>query len=171
MSQATAILGLLFGGLVGWLAHPVVWLVAGPFRWSALLVGIAAQESSFSASAAGEAGELGILQFLETTWTALGGDADGRASAYLSGWYAASYVQGALIHDPRWFAIAIPIYGFASTRYLWTHGVSSGAEQWSEAWSVSVSETNGWGGFLVARSITLLGTWWALRAALRAARP
>jgi hypothetical protein len=114
---------LLFGGLLSWLAHPGVWLVAGPFRWLAMLAATASQESGFNREAVGDAGRsVGILQFYDSTWQGLGYDLENRTNCAWQGWAAGAYVQAAIADDLRWLAIVAPVYGFPLLRVLWTSG-------------------------------------------------
>jgi hypothetical protein len=159
------------GTMLGWLCHPACWIVAGPFRWLALMLGSIAQESGYNSNAAADipsgGQSLGVAQFILDTWYALGGEGKARNDDFWSGWYSAAYVQSAIIEDMRWVSIAVPVYGYAVLRYLWTHGEGSADEIWSEAWAYkgyggadgdadNIVEANAWPAFLFWRSLTLL---------------
>lgn len=154
---------LLVGGLLGWLVHPLVWVVAGPFRWSALLYMTAAQESGLNPSAVGDVGSVygdsvGMLQFNTSSWPELTGRPLGdRSSPFLSGYYAARYIQTALLASWSWYQLALPIYGAALMRWAWTHGISAYSIEHSEdAWGAFIQEGKSASAFLVARGLTLL---------------
>lgn len=155
---------MTLGGLVGWLTHPVIWLVAGPFRWIALLNMTAAQESGWNAEAVGDStskygNSVGMLQFNTSRWPSLTGrDLEDRTSPFLSGYYGAVYVQLALLTSWSWWSLGLPLYGAAVMRYMWTHGVSaSAAEKASEeAWDIFLQEGKSYGAFLTIRGLTLL---------------
>jgi hypothetical protein len=139
------------GGFLGWLTTPVLWVFAGPFRWFALLGGMASQESAYDRDAVGDLGmSVGILQFGKSMWDVASGTGgllsppmtaaerawwesgesgtvrpdDPRFSPFQSGYLAAKYVRIAIIETPRWWTFAIPLYGFAVMRYMWTCGTS-----------------------------------------------
>jgi hypothetical protein len=152
------------GVLLGWLTSPLVWVVAGPFRAVALLLGQCRQENSYQTSGCGDAGEsCGMSQFKLDTIESLGGDDDDRGSAFWTGYYSVKMVNRALSENAQWFAIAIPIYGYAVVRTLWTHG-------WGYSSPISVAwarkgpggitngyvESYAWSGFVFWRSLSLL---------------
>jgi len=136
------------GGFLGWLTTPVLWVFAGPFRWFALLGGMASQESAYDRDAVGDLGlSVGILQFGKSMWSAASGkdpwapgvsygvegpveaddkyqSDDPRFSPFQSGYLAAKYVRISIIETPRWWTFIIPLYGFAVMRYMWTCGTS-----------------------------------------------
>jgi hypothetical protein len=156
---------LLVGGLVGWLFHPVLWVVAGPFRWSALLYMTAAQESGFNPDAIGDQGNpngdsVGIVQFNTGRWPDLTGDRPltDRNSPLLSGYYSARYVAQALYTSWAWWAMALPFCGAPTMRWMWTHGISASAAESAkdEACAAFRAEGHSMGAFLLARSVTLL---------------
>lgn len=159
----------LLGGLLGWLTHPAVWLVAGPFRWSALLYGTISQESDGVENARNPERQtsLGICQFQTDTWntsapgrwataTPEGTSEDPRLSPFKSGYVATCYVQDALTADLRWLAIAPPVVGFAMLRLLWTGGIGSiEYGTFAEALDRTKAESRAWPAFIKARAFTL----------------
>ena len=155
---------LVVGALAGWLTHPLVWVVAGPFRWIALLLGTAAGESGYAADAYNDedghpnGGSRGLLQFQDATWENLTGSLDGRDSPFLQGFYAARYVSHGLLSDWRWWAIALPVYGFGVIRVMWWRGNSSSAAEglWAYAAERVAGSNRSFGGFLFWRGITLV---------------
>lgn len=164
-SAALSTVALVLGATASWFAHPLIWLCFGPFRWIAAILMTAAQESSYNASAEGDDGaSVGILQFTAPTWEALGGDPDRRTSSMLSGWYAGAYVQNAILTDVRWLWMAVPVYGYAVMRFLWTHGAGSGLSIAGEAWSSFREER--WSGIAIVvwRGITIWPALWLFRS-------
>tara|TARA_Y100001938_G_C8046122_1_gene409007 strand:- start:55 stop:675 length:621 start_codon:yes stop_codon:yes gene_type:complete len=164
------LLMMLGGVFVGWLVSPVTWLVAGPLRMISMMGAQAAQESGYNSTVCGDAGtSCGMLQFQLATIEALGGDDEDRSSPFWSGYYGVRMVRTALLNNPQWFLIAVPVYGFAVLRYLWTHGWGA-ASPWENAWAkkgiggmttdpstgTSHSEPRAWGAFLIWRGLTLL---------------
>ena len=141
----SSILLMLAGGMVGWLLNPSIWLVAGPVRWCALLLTRAAQESGYSAGAAGDGGaSVGILQFNVANIDTYGdGTSTWRSSPFRSGLAAAEYVSDALSASWSWWsAIRKPWSGVAAFGHLWTHGLSgyasldtAAAEADAETWT------------------------------------
>jgi len=128
-SQWLASLQLILWGSLSWLLHPLVWVVAGPMKWLALLQMTAAQESTYNPDAIGDDGRsVGMLQFYDSTWEGLElGDLSRRNSIFWSSWAAGKYVQGALLHDFGWiWRLLVPYYGAAYARVLWTNGVTGG---------------------------------------------
>jgi len=144
-AQCSSWLALWAGGFIGWVTTPSIWLFAGPFRWLAMLGGMASAESAYDRDAVGDDGlSVGILQFSKGMWAAASGvdawepaegesrepldtfqDNDPRFSPFQSGVVAAKYVQIALINTPRWWTFILPLYGFAVVRYMWTCGVDT----------------------------------------------
>jgi len=134
----SALLSLQAGGFLGWITTPSLWIFAGPFRWFAMLGGLASAESAYDRDAVGDMGtSVGILQFGKASWTAVTGyvfpdaanadfqDTDPRLSPFQSGYVAAKYVRMAVVNTPRWWTLALPLYGFAVLRYMWTCGPSA----------------------------------------------
>lgn len=137
-----SVAALQAGGFFGWLSTPSLWVFCGPFRWMAMLGGMASQESAYDRYASGDDGlSIGILQFSKGMWTAATGyqfpsaepdqsEADDpRVSPFQSGYVAAKYVRIAMVETPRWWTWIIPLYGFAVMRYMWTCGVSDTCAQ------------------------------------------
>ena len=155
-SQWWALAQFEAGGFLGWVTHPILWVVAGPFRWASLLAMTAAQEAGYNATASGDGGaSVGIAQFNVNSWPELTGrDLADRESPFLSGYYSARYVHVALLTSWSWFAVALPFIGPAFLRFMWTHGVSaSSAEKaWSEAYDAYSIEGRA------------SGAWWTFRA-------
>lgn len=152
---------LLAGGFIGWIFHPVIWLVAGPFRWSALLYMTAAQESGFNAAnTSGDNGDSwGMVQFNVNSWPDLTGRAlEDRLSPFLSGYYSARYVANGLYTSWSWWSLGLPIYGAAVMRYMWTHGISASSadKAGTEAYDIFVGEGKSYSAFLFSRSLTAL---------------
>lgn len=137
---------LQLGAFLGWVTTPAIWVFAGPFRWAAMVGGLASAESAYDRDAVGDLGlSVGILQFGKGMWIAASGtdpwkvpsglegverapldsyqDDDPRFSPFQSGVVAAKYVQIALVNTPRWWTFILPVYGFAVLRYMWTCGV------------------------------------------------
>lgn len=150
---------LALGGLAGWILHPSIWIVFGPFRWIAFLQATAAQESGWNREAAGDGGRsVGMLQFYDATWDGLTGrPADDRLSPFLSGLYAAAYVATALYTDRRWLRLGLPWAGFAWGRWLWTHGYaqSSTDATFAEVLAASRAESRAWPAWYVWRGLLL----------------
>lgn len=125
------------GILVGWLTHPAVWWISfTPFRVLHFLSARAAQESGGSASALNPDdngySSGGLLQFWEPTWTALSGrPLEDRFSPFLSGYYGVAMLQDALLRSWKWWIVLrVPVLGYSSLCYLWTHG-TSGDNAWT----------------------------------------
>lgn len=155
---------LLLGGWLGWLVHPLVWFGSGPFRWASVLLATAAQESGYNSGAYNSedghenGGSVGMLQFQEATWLNITGRSlDDRSSAFLQGFYAARYVQLAMLADWRWWSCAIPLFGFGVYRVMWGHGISasSAAYVWERAPLRLSTENRSFAAFLLWRGITL----------------
>lgn len=127
LDQWKTLVLLSLGTLAGWLTHPVLWLVGGPFRWWAMMMSTASQESSFNAMAEGDDGmSIGVLQFWKPTWEALGMvNPDDRMRPFLVGYIATRYVQNAIVADLRWLYIGLPFVGMGVLRHLWTNGPAS----------------------------------------------
>lgn len=151
MEQARNVASLLLGGIIGWLANPLIWFVFGPFRWLAFLKATALQESLYDADARviiqNEDGVLieesaGILMYNRLSSTLpqpidspaiitlpvgsledpeLG---DWRLSPFWSGFYAPRYYSAVLIRSPLWFLMAVPIWGIGIARWAWTNSTS-----------------------------------------------
>jgi len=126
------------GALVGWLTHPTLWLIYSPARWL-LYVGVtASQESGGVLTATGDGGaSVGLLQFKDTTWTAILPDVplEKRLDPYWQGYAAGVYVQTALLTRWKWWpALAIPVWGMGAMRRLWRSGIASadGAFSWAD---------------------------------------
>lgn len=192
-SEWGALSAMQAGGLLGWMTTPSLWIFCGPFRWAAMLGGMASQESAYNSEAIGDVGEsIGILQFSKRMWADATGvtpnpEADPRLSPFGSGYAAAKYVRIALVSSPRWWLLATPVYGFAVLRYMWTCGTSqacairpafdnstvfSGASRgiWTRAVTEGQREsgapTRGLTAFFTWR---LMFIWWAFRSARWAA--
>lgn len=130
-SQWWSALRLIFWGLLSWITHPLIWVVMGPFRWSAFLLATASQESSYNPEASGDGGRsIGILQFLDDTWTSLDlGDLDRRYDVRWQAWAAGKYVQVALLDGWGWvWRLFLPYFGAGYGRLLWTRGIVGGLE-------------------------------------------
>lgn len=163
------LISMLAGVLVGWIVSPITWIVAGPFRMMAMMGAQAAQESTYHSTVCGDKGaSCGILQFKLSTIESLGGSNADRSSPFWSGYYGVRYVRAGLLYDSHWFLIAVPVYGYAVLRYMWTHGWGA-ASPWGVAWSkkgiggsmttdegVVYSEPRAWGAFIIWRTLTLL---------------
>ncbi len=128
--QWWALIRLWGGGLFGWLLHPALWIVAGPRRWCVILATTAYAESRYTADPdIGADGELGILQFLPSTWDLLVGagiptvsDPYDAFSPAHQGYYAAKYFQDRILS--RWALVPymmVPYYGIAVFRHEWRH--------------------------------------------------
>lgn len=130
-----SLLLLWLGGLVGYLICPVVWLVAGPFRWLSFLAATGATESGFNCQAQGAEEDgttsYGVLQFNSKNLPWLFGPVP-WSSPFWQGIAAARYTQTAILSDWRWLTLRIPFYGFNVFRLLWRGGIGS-ASRWTEA--------------------------------------
>lgn len=147
-AQWSALIALQAGAFFGWVTTPTLWLFAGPFRWFAMIGGMASAESAYDRDAVGDIGNsLGMLQFSKGMWMAASGTDpfavpsglqgverspddsytadDPRFSPFQSGYIAAKYTQIALVNTPRWWTLILPVYGFAVLRYMWTCGVDT----------------------------------------------
>ena len=124
------------GFALGWLAHPTLWLLGGPFRWLSLLIATEQQESGLNPGAFNpeRTGSAGLLQFQTTTWNQVAPSAWAKAtSAFTSsdprrdpgkqGYVGAAYIAYAVGADYRWLLIALPIIGPIYLRALWRYGV------------------------------------------------
>ena len=124
----STILPLVLGLLLGWLMNPILWLIASPPRWIAMVLARAAQESGYSASVGGDGGaSVGILQFNVANIGVYGDEdasPDWRTSPYASGRAAADYVADALTTSWRWWILRVPVLGPVALGHLWTHGLS-----------------------------------------------
>jgi hypothetical protein len=127
---------LMVWGTLSWLLHPLVWTVAGPFRWAAILQMTAAQESTYNATVGGDLENgtyrsVGVLQFYDSTWEDLEmGSLDRRTSVFWQSWAAGKYVGDALVKDfGWWWRLAVPYIGAAYFRTLWTNGINSGIQK------------------------------------------
>lgn len=151
---------LIFWSLLSWLLHPLVWVVAGPFRWIALMQMTAAQESSYNPDAVGDDGRsVGMLQFYDSTWTSLEmGDLSRRTSIAWSAWAAGKYTQGALLNGWGWvWRLFLPYVGAAYMRVLWTNGVTGGLEKsFDDVWDQFTGEGNAQPAWNTWRLITLV---------------
>ena len=161
-SQWKTIFGLMLGITAGWLTHPLVWWISffGPFRLIGLVLATANQESGFNAAAIGDTesskgNSAGPLQFNTSTWPALTGrDLADRHNCFLSGYYAVVYIQDALLSDwDWWWQLRIPVLGFASIRWMWTHGVSDAPALFNQAWPTMKAEGRSWKGYLVSAAV------------------
>lgn len=175
----TAALSLAFGGALGWMTHPAVWIVFGPARWQALILSTAAQESAFNPGAIGDLdisnSSVGILQFQATTWTSLGGDSTDRTSPFWSGYYAAAYVQSALFYDLRWLVLGVPFYGHKAARVLWRYGVDDAERAIDAEFTADLSGSEGqyegawtaWRTISIVVLLPILATWWHLSSNIK----
>lgn len=159
---------LAVGALAGWIVTPLLWPVAGPVRWVALVLATSAQEAGYSSTAAGDDGDsVGMLQFNVNTWPALTGrDLDDRTSPFLSGFYAARYVAEALLASPRWWLLGVPVVGFVVMRWMWTNGTGARAAEtlftgnqfYGSAYAQVIGEggeSRAWSAWLVWRCLSL----------------
>lgn len=128
--------------LVGWFTHPLLWPVSyfNPFLFLLAIGATASQESTYNRDAAGDGGDsVGMLQYNIATWPDLTGrDLGDRTSPWWSGYYAAAYVQDALLASWAWWpALMVPVFRIAAFRRMWTNGVSARTAEsvWSEAWT------------------------------------
>lgn len=167
------LLRVWLGGIAGYIVSPTLWLAfPGLLGWLVSLAITAAQESAYLADAEGDGGEsLGVLQFYVPTREALGmTDAHALSPAW-SGYYAARYVQGALLTDIRWWAIALPILGTPFLRFLWTHGPSStmAKRAWVESIPAYADQPLARAAVVIwtVTAVVLLGVVAAVRAAYR----
>lgn len=163
-----ALFQISIGVLVGWLASPSVWLVAGPFRMLAMQLASSGQESGWSPTVCGDGGiSCGPFQFQVPTIESIGGTAEDRYSYFWSGYYSVRMVARALAENWRWWSIGIPIYGYAVVRYLWVHGWgdSAGDKVFERAWARKgyggampdgYVEAHAWPYFFFFRGLTLL---------------
>ena len=144
------------GALLGWMVTPVLWLVAGPARWVALVNTMAAQESGYNPDAVGDSGSsVGILQFYGTTWADLASVASkDPTSPCWSGFAAARYVRAGLWSSVSAWWMAVPVVGVAAMRRYWTYGQ---VDSISAAWSQAMSETN---------TLSAAAIWTLVRAAV-----
>lgn len=146
------------GFMVGWLVHPSLWLIGGPFRWASLLLGTYMQEGGLSTSAFNpeKTGSGGFGQFQTDTWNEVAperwatassafGSSDPRRDAWKTGYVSASYVAAAIGSDLRWWLCALPLVGFLYLRWLWragTGGLQGGVLRGlSEQWSYMTTKT------------------------------
>lgn len=143
------VLVLHLAALVGFVTHPLVWAVSlfNPAVYLMAIGATAGQESDYSATAAGDDGDsVGLLQFNVNTWPDLTGrELADRTSPWWSGYYAAAYVQDALLASWLWWPLLmIPVFRIAAYRHLWTHGASASSAEsaWSESWSDETSIGN-----------------------------
>lgn len=166
----------MLGFLLGWLTHPALWLLGGPFRWAALLWGTWSQESGLNPDQFNpeRLGSGGLGQFQADTWnlimpsrwaTATYGawpSDDPRRSPWLQGLAAALYVNAAVGSDLRWLWIGAPVYGFPWVRVLWRNGIHglSALPTWREVTDLGSEyvRTEGKAGpaFQKARMVTLI---------------
>jgi len=120
---------MVAGALVGWLVSPLLWLVAGPLRWSAIVLGTAKVESGFDKTAVGDGdASVGVLQFNQVNADLLS-VAGWALSPWWSGYAAARYAQRRIMSDPWGAALArMPYYGPRVFRCWWrTGGKCAGA--------------------------------------------
>jgi len=161
--QWSASLRLSAWCLLSWLLHPLVWVVAGPFKFIALMQMTAAQESTYNPNAVGDEGRsVGMLQFYDSTWETLElGDLDRRYSVFWQAWAAGKYVQSALLHDLGWvWRLLVPYYCAAYCRVLWTNGVAGGLNKtFEQARDQFEGEGNAQPAWNTWRLITLVLLW------------
>lgn len=167
---------LYAGFVLGWLAHPTLWLVGGPFRWFSLLLGTAQQESGLNPNALNpeRTTSLGMAQFQASTWNSIAPSSwatassaassdDPRRDPWKTGYVSAAYVAYSIGADYRWLLCAMPIIGFVYLRALWRYGTGGftagrGAlGLLSEEWEYTkTNEMRGLKWFFGSRALTIL---------------
>jgi hypothetical protein len=138
-SERWASLGKLWAGtLAGWIATPGIWLaVWGPRRYLAMVSAMAFCESRYSWSAENESETAqGILQYITPTWEALWPIEHAlphRDDEYAQGYAVALYIRDRTLNRWGWtWRLAVPVYGYAALRWIWTHEPKDTYPSWEE---------------------------------------
>ena len=158
LPKLPSIIGMWAGGLAGYVTHPMLWFgIGSPFRWLHYLTVTASQESGYNAGAVGdvETGipSYGLLQFRASTWEPLTGrPATDATKCWLAGYYAAAYVQDALLTYVKWWLVRVPVYGMGVMRRMWRSGISQssadGATSWADTGAESYAGSRVWPSYL-----------------------
>jgi len=126
----SVVMPFFVGVCVGWVTHPVLWLV----YWTpvSLFRNLAAQvelESAWVTNAVGDNtltySSYGLLQFQSYVWESLTGAdlGDVWKSPYKQGIVGSAYLQDAILAKPSWVVwLSLPLFGPIALRTLWRGG-------------------------------------------------
>lgn len=138
------------GALFAWVFRPLAWLVMGPTAMLARIAMTLSAESDWgqirtlpgdTTTVGDDTASIGPMQWHNSNdqmvrgfiprlfgkgieAVAAGTADDWRESAFWSGWAYTVQRNRSLVHDLRWLALAIPVFGTAVDRWQHTHGFS-----------------------------------------------
>ena len=140
--------GVVLGGLVGWVGHPALWVIAGPARWVGILLGTCQAESQCGTYDLGDLGaSVGPLQ-----WNRINAglvysvtDGDWRTSPYWSGYAAARYYSRRVIENPVGaLAARVPVLAPIVLRWMYRDQRTLTRALWAEARAQYTTESASW---------------------------